>query len=264
VTAEQGTLTVITAVFGLLIGSFLNVVIARVPAGESVVHPGSRCPTCGTPIAPRDNVPVLSWLLLRGRARCCAAPISPRYPVVELAAGAFLAGVAAWTGLTWRLPAFAFLAALSIALAFIDYDTKRLPFGLVAPAYPVGMVLLGVASVAEHDRSSAVRALIGAAALWGFYRLLHLVYPRGMGYGDVRLAGLLGLYLAWLGWANLVVGGFLGFLVGGVGSGVQMALGRASLKTQVPYGPYMLVGAWLGVFAGHAVAAWYLHAAGLA
>jgi leader peptidase (prepilin peptidase)/N-methyltransferase len=261
----EGWMLIFTAcaVLGLLIGSFLNVVIARVPAGESVVRPGSRCPACRTPITPRDNVPVLSWLVLRGRARCCQVRISARYPVVELVTGAFLGGVAVWTGPSWRLPAYGFLAAMSIALAFIDYDTKRLPFWLVAPSYPAGLLLLGAASLAEHRTDALVRALIGAAALWGFYRLLHLVYPRGMGYGDVRLAGLLGLYLAWLGWGNLVVGGFFGFLVGGVGSVVQMTLGRATLKTQVPYGPYLLAGAWLGIFAGHAVVAWYLHTAGL-
>jgi len=164
---------------------------------------------------------------------------------------------------SWRLPAFAYLAALSIALAVIDIDVQRLPFWLVAPSYPVAALLLGIASLDEHDLASAIRALIGAAALWSFYRLLHLVYPRGMGYGDVRLAGVLGLYLGWLGWDRLVVGAFFGFLVGGLGSAVQMALGRASLKTQVPYGPYLLIGAWLGVLVGHHVGDWYLSTTGL-
>ena len=255
---------VICGIYGLIIGSFLNVVIARVPAGESVVRPPSRCPGCGTPIAPRDNVPVLSWLLLRGRARCCGTRISVRYPVIELGTALCLAGVAAWSGPSWRLPAFAYLAALSIALAVIDLDTKRLPFWLVAPSYPVAMVLLGLASVAEHDRDSAVRAVIGAVVLWCFYRLLHLVYPAGMGYGDVRLSGLLGLYLAWLGWDRLVAGAFLAFLVGGIGGVLVMAARRGSLKTQIPYGPYMLVGAWLGILVGHPLAHWYLHTAGLA
>ncbi|HET9657927.1 MAG TPA: prepilin peptidase [Kineosporiaceae bacterium] len=254
----------VAAVFGLVIGSFLNVVIARVPAGESVVRPGSRCPRCGTPIAARDNLPVLSWLLLRGRGRCCGAPISIRYPIVELLTGLAFTGVAAWAGFGWRLPAFAYLAALSLALAVIDIDTFRLPFWLVAPSYPVAAVLLGAASLAEHDRQSPIRALIGGAALWTFYRLMHLVYPKGMGYGDVRLSGVLGMYLAWLGWDRLVVGAFLGFLVGGLGSAVMLALRRTSLKSQIPYGPYMLAGAWLGVFLGHPVASWYLRTAGLA
>jgi leader peptidase (prepilin peptidase)/N-methyltransferase len=250
-------------VFGLVIGSFLNVVIWRVPRGRSVVSPGSVCPSCGTPIAARDNLPVLSWLLLRGRARCCGGAISVRYPLVESASAVSLAGVAVWTGPTWRLPAFAYLAALSIVLAVIDVDVKRLPYWLVAPSYPVGAVLLGIASVTEHDGSSAVRALIGAALLWTFYRLVHLAYPPGMAYGDVRLAGLLGLYLAWLGWDHLVVGAFLGFLVGGLGSAVALALRRVSLKTQIPYGPYLLLGAWLGILLGQGIADWYLRTAGL-
>jgi leader peptidase (prepilin peptidase)/N-methyltransferase len=248
---------------GLAVGSFLNVVAVRVPAGESVVRPGSRCPACHAPIAPRDNIPLLSWLLLRGRARCCGARISARYPLIEGATALFLTGVAVWAGACWRLPAFAYLAALSIVLAVIDLDTLRLPFWLVAPSYPVALVLLGAASLAEQDRSSAIRGLLGGAALWSFYRLLHLVYPAGMGYGDVRLAGLLGLYLAWLGWDRLVVGGFLAFLVGGLGSAVQMAVRRASLRSQIPYGPYMLVGTWLGVFLGHPIADWYLRTTGL-
>lgn len=250
------------AAFGLAIGSFLNVVIARVPAGESVVRPGSRCPACGAPIAARDNVPVLSWLLLRGRARCCAARISVRYPLVEVVTAVSLAGVAAWTGLSWDLPAFAYLTAVSIALAVIDVDVHRLPWWLVAPSYPVGAGLLGIASLVEQDGSAMVRALIGAATLWVFYRVLAL-YPNGMGAGDVRLAGVLGMYLAWLGWDRLIVGAFLGFLVGGIGGIIALLMRRASLKTQIPYGPYMLLGAWLGIVYGSAVADWYLSTSGL-
>jgi len=250
-------------VFGLVLGSFLNVVIWRVPRGESLIHPGSACTSCGAPVAARDNVPVLSWMLLLGQARCCGAAISVRYPLVELVTAVFLAGLAVWTGPAWRLLAFAYLAALSIVLAVIDVDVKRLPYWLVAPSYPVGAVLLGIASLGEQDLSGMVRALIGAAALWSFYTVLHLVYPPGMAYGDVRLAGVLGLYLAWLGWDHLVVGAFLGFLVGGLGSAVALALRRVSLKTQIPFGPYMLLGAWLGILFGHGVADAYLRTAGL-
>ena len=254
----------VAAVFGLLIGSFLNVVIARVPAGESVVRPGSRCPACGVPIAARDNIPVLSWLLLRGLARCCGARIGLRYPGVELTTALALAGVAAWAGASWRLPAFAYLAALTIALAVIDVDTLRLPFWLVAPSFPVAAVLLGIASLAAQDWASMLRAAIGMALLWGFYLVLFLIYPPGMGYGDVRLAGLLGLYLGWLGWHELLVGVFLGFLAGGLGGVIQLVLRRVSLKSHIPYGPYMLLGAWLGILLGQQLAGWYLHTAGLA
>jgi leader peptidase (prepilin peptidase) / N-methyltransferase len=254
-------------VFGLLIGSFLNVVIARVPDGVSVVRPGSRCPVCETPIAPRDNLPVLSWLLLRGRARCCGTRISARYPVIEAGTAVAFVAVAAWSVTAaptpWALPAFGYLAAVSIALAVIDLDTFRLPFSIVAPSYPVAAALLGAASWAEHDLSSAVRMLGGAAVMWGLYRLLHLIYPPGMGYGDVRLSGVLGLYLGWLGWGELAVGTFMGFLTGGlVGLGL-VVIGRSKLKSHIPYGPYLLTGAWIGVFAGHPISTWYLHGMGL-
>jgi leader peptidase (prepilin peptidase) / N-methyltransferase len=248
---------------GLLVGSFLNVVIRRVPAGESVVRPPSHCPSCGAPIAPRDNIPVLSWLLLRGRARCCGAAISPRYPVTEAATAAAFVAVAAWQGLSWALPAYLVLAAASLALAEIDLDTQRLPVLVVAPTFVAGLVLLGAASWLGHDPASAVRAALGAAALWLLYRTLHAVYPKGMGYGDVRLAGVLGLYLAWLGWDRLVVGAFLGFLLGGVLGIVFILAGRARMKTQIPYGPYMVAGAWLGIAVGPALASWYLRLVGL-
>jgi leader peptidase (prepilin peptidase)/N-methyltransferase len=260
-----------SALLGLIIGSFLNVVIARVPEGLSVVRPGSRCPACGTPIAARDNVPLLSWFLLRGRARCCGVRIAVRYPVVEALTGVLFALTCGFVarlaegrpGAWWMLPALLYLAALSVALAAIDLDTFRLPFSLVAPAYPVAAGLLGAASLAGRDGASAVRMLAGGALLWGLYRLLHLVYPAGMGYGDVRLSGVLGLYLGWLGWAPLVVGAFCGFLVGGVGGLALVITGRTKLRGSIPYGPYLLTGAWLGVLVGEPVATAYLHGMGL-
>jgi leader peptidase (prepilin peptidase)/N-methyltransferase len=168
----------VCAVLGLVVGSFLNVVIARVPAGESIVRPGSRCPHCGTPIAPRDNVPVLSWLLLRGRARCCGTRISPLYPLVEAGTALAFAAVAAWVGAErqaggwpppdpWFLSAFLFLAALTVCLTVIDVQVFRLPFWIVAPAYPVAGVLLGAASLASRDGGSAVRMLVGGRRCGG-------------------------------------------------------------------------------------------------
>jgi leader peptidase (prepilin peptidase)/N-methyltransferase len=254
-------------VFGLLIGSFLNVVIARVPDGVSVVRPGSHCPTCERPIAPRDNLPLVSWLVLRGRARCCGTRISARYPVIEAGTAAAFAAVTWWSlaaaSTAWVIPAFLYLAAASIALAVIDLDTFRLPFSIVAPSYPVAAVLLGAASWSEHDLPSAERMLIGGVAMWSLYRLLHLIYPPGMGYGDVRLSGVLGLYLGWLGWGELAVGTFMGFLTGGLVGLSLVVIGRSKLKSHIPYGPYLLAGVWIGVFAGHPISAWYVHGMGL-
>ena len=156
-------------VLGALVGSFLNVVIWRVPRGESVVHPPSACPACGQPIRPRDNLPVLGWLLLRGRCRDCKAPISPRYPLVEAGTGMLFALLALELGWDPVLPAYLYLAAVGIALALIDIDVKRLPDVLTLPSYVVGAVLLGIAAVAGDDLHAFLRSLLGGAAMFSIY-----------------------------------------------------------------------------------------------
>lgn len=253
------TLTlVLAAVLGLIIGSFLNVVVWRVPRGESIVRPPSACPACGHPIRPWDNVPVVSWLALRARCRDCGEPISARYPLVE-AGTAVLFGAVAWRfGLAWELPAYLYLAAIAIALALIDLDVKRLPDAIVLPSYAVAAVALGAAAVAQGEYTPLVRAAIGGAALFVFYFLIAFAYPSGMGFGDVKLAGVLGIYLAWLGWGSLVVGAFAAFVLGGVYAIGLLLARRASRKTGVPFGPWMLVGAAVGVAVGEPLWDWYL------
>jgi leader peptidase (prepilin peptidase) / N-methyltransferase len=251
------------AVLGLLIGSFLNVVVWRVPRGESVVSPPSACPACGNRVRPRDNVPVLSWLLLKRKCRDCGSPISGRYPAVEAGTAALFAVTAAYIGLQWHMPAFLYLATISIALALIDLDVRRLPDAIVLPSYLAGGALLVAASIATGDYAASIRAAIGLAALWILYFLLALAYPGGMGFGDVKLAGVLGMYLAWLGWAELALGAFMAFLLGGlIGAGL-MAVRRAGRKSKIPFGPFMLLGAYGGILFGDAVAGWYLGVLGL-
>ena len=239
--------------FGLLIGSFLNVVIWRVPRGESIVQPPSHCPGCDTPIAPRDNVPVLSWLVLRGRCRHCGTRISVRYPLVELATAGLFVAVAFKIGPHAPLPAYLYLAAISVALALIDLEHFRLPDPLTLPSYPVGLVLLLIPAIVNSTWWPFERALIGMAALFAFYDVVAFIAPKGMGGGDVKLAGVLGLYLGWLGWAQLAVGAFMAFLVGGVVSIGLVVFAGAGRKTRVPFGPFMLVGAFIGIFAGHSI-----------
>jgi leader peptidase (prepilin peptidase)/N-methyltransferase len=252
----QPLLLCIVGLLGLAVGSFLNVVIHRVPRGESLVRPGSHCPKCGTEVRNRHNIPVLGWVLLRGRCADCAAPISVRYPLVEAGTAALYVAVAAKFGLSWELPAYLYLAAVAIALAAIDIDVLRLPDAIVLPSYAIALILLLPAMIAEHSWAAGLRGLIAAAALYSLYFLLAVLHP-GMGFGDVKLALLLGLYLGWLGWSALAVGAFAGFLLGGLAGAALLLTRRAGRKTRIPFGPYMLAGAFLAVFAAAPVAHWY-------
>ncbi len=247
----------IAGLLGLAVGSFLNVVIHRVPRDESLVRPGSHCPHCGSAVRHRHNVPVLGWLLLGGRCADCRAPISARYPLVEAGTAALFVAVAARFGLSWELPAYLYLAAIAIALAAIDLDVLRLPNAIVLPSYGVAAILLVPVAVLQDDAGALLRGVLAAAALWLFYKFLALV-PRGMGGGDVKLAPLLGFYLGWLGWSAVAVGAFAAFLLGGVVGAGLMAFKLAGRKSRIPFGPYMLAGAFLAVFAAAPIADWYL------
>jgi leader peptidase (prepilin peptidase) / N-methyltransferase len=250
------------ALLGLLIGSFLNVVVHRVPQGRSVVAPRSSCPACMAPVRWHDDVPVASWLLLRGRCRDCAAPISARYPLVEVATAAGFAAMALRFGTDPALPAYLYLTAVGLALALIDLDHKRLPDALTLPSYPVLAVLLGAAALLGAG-GSWPRALLGAAGLFAVYFALCLAYPAGMGFGDVKLAGVLGMATAWLGWGEWTVGLFLGFLLGGLAGVVLVLSGRGGRKTALPFGPFMLLGALVAVLAGGPVVQAYRAVSGL-
>ena len=211
-------LVTFAGLFGLAIGSFLNVVVWRLPRGESLSSPPSACPKCGHAIRARDNVPVLGWLLLRGKCRDCGEPISPRYPIVEAVTGLSFALIAFVVGIeppaVFALPAYLYLAAISIALALIDLDTRRLPNRIVLPSLGVGAVLLALASWANGDWGALLRAVIGSAGLFALYFVIAFISPRGMGMGDVKLAAVLGLYLGWLGLGAARCGGIRGLPAG--------------------------------------------------
>lgn len=254
------SIAALAGLVGLMIGSFLNVVIWRVPRGESVVSPPSACPRCETPIRPRDNVPVLGWLILRGACRDCKEPISARYPLVELGTGVLFAVVAVKFGADPVLPAFLYLAAIGVALALIDIDVKRLPDAIVLPSYPVALALLAVGASFGSDSGDLLRAVLGGAALYAFYFALCFAYPAGMGFGDVKLAGVLGMYLGWIGWGAWTVGLFGGFLLGGLWGIGLILFGGGGRKSKVPFGPFMLVGVLLALFVGEPLADAYLSA----
>jgi leader peptidase (prepilin peptidase)/N-methyltransferase len=203
-------------------------------------------------------VPVLSWLLLRGRCAGCRHRISARYPLVEAMTAALFVAIVARFGPTLELPAYLYLAAVSVALAFIDLDVRRLPNSIVLPSYVVGGALLLPAAIAGDDWAAAGRGLLAMALLFALYSALALGYRGGMGFGDVKLAGVLGLYLGWLGWASVLVGAFAGFLLGGTAGIVLLLARRASRRTPIPFGPFMLAGALVAVFLTGPIASWYL------
>lgn len=196
---------VVMAVLGLAIGSFLNVVIYRVPRGESLVAPGSRCPSCETPIKGRHNLPVISWLALRGRCGYCTAPISVRYPLVEAGTAALFVAVAMRFGLAPQMPAYLYLATIAVTLTLIEVDVRRLPDSIVIPSYIVSGLLLIPAGAYDDGWWTGERALLGMLALLVVFFGLWFALPTVIGFGDVRLAGLLGLYLGWISWSALGV-----------------------------------------------------------
>jgi leader peptidase (prepilin peptidase)/N-methyltransferase len=252
----------LAGLLGLAFGSFANVVIHRVPRRESTVRPGSRCPACGSPIPWRDNLPLLGWLLLKGRCRACRAPIPIRYPLVEAAMGLlwFLLTLRLVdAGLGWAVPAYLALAFVCVVLAVIDASTRLLPNRITYPAFPLVLTLLLVASVGLGDLGRLGRGLLAAVAVGTFFLALALISPRGMGLGDVKLAPTLGLALGWLSWGAVAVGVFAAFLLGGLAGLAAIAVAGLTRKSLLPFGPWLVTGALLGVLAGADVTAWYTH-----
>jgi len=236
--------------FGLVFGSFLNVVIYRVPRGESIVAPRSRCPGCGTTLRALDNIPVLSYAVLRGRCRTCRAPISVQYPLVELATAGLFAGTAARFGSTWPLPAYVVLAAGLTVLAVIDLEQRKLPKAIVYLVTVAVGALLVLASGEIGDWHRLLVAACSGAVWFGLFFAIHAMNPRWRGFGDVRLAFLLGLSLGWLGVGYVFLGFFLASFIGAaVGIGL-IAANRASLTSRVPFGPFLALGTMIAVFAG--------------
>lgn len=223
-------------------GSFLNVVIWRVPRGESIARPPSHCPKCGTRIKARDNVPIVSWLLLRGRCRSCAEPISARYPLIEGLTGLVFALIVATRGLEWDLAWQLPLASVLIAVAVIDLDHKLIPNRILLPAAVWGLV------TAVAIRPSDLPALLAwGAGAFAFFLGAALLYPAGMGMGDVKLAGVMGFYLG----NSVGPALFVALLAGSlVGIAIIARHGAKGRKMGVPFGPFLALGGIVGLLAG--------------
>ena len=275
--ATPSTLIPCIGLLGLLVGSFLNVVIHRLPKmmenewrnqcaelhGDapvedepfSLIRPRSRCPSCGHPISALENIPILSWLWLRGRCSDCQAPISPRYPIVEAVTGLCSAAGAAYFGYGWMLLGALLLIWSLIALTFIDADTQLLPDSITLPLLWMGLCfnLFGVFA----DLSSAVLgAMVGYLSLWSVYWAFKLVTGKeGMGYGDFKLLAALG---AWLGWQMLPLIILLSSLVGAAVGIVLIILARQGRHVPIPFGPYLAAAGLIALIWGKDLTQMYL------
>jgi leader peptidase (prepilin peptidase)/N-methyltransferase len=227
---------------GLLVGSFLNVVIYRLPRGESLLRPASRCPGCGTPIKPWENIPVVSWLILRGRCRSCGASISARYPVIEALTAAAFVGAALTRGVDDDLAVWLPFVAMLIAVAGIDLDHRIIPNKILLPA-----AIWGLAATIAFRPDNVDDSLIAGGIAFTALLVAAVAYPAGMGMGDVKLAGVMGIYLG-SGVAPAMLAAFLAGSV--VGVAIIAREGRDARKKGVPFGPFLALGGLIGVYAG--------------
>jgi leader peptidase (prepilin peptidase)/N-methyltransferase len=251
------TAAVVLGIFGLLIGSFANVVIYRVPEGRSIVRPPSGCPACGSRVRTRDNIPVISWLVLRGRCRDCHAPISLRYPAVEALVGALFVGVGLRFGISWTGVGEAALAAGLVVLAFIDLEHLLLPKKIVYATLTVVAVVFVAGAATGTQWHRLLVAAISAVVPWALFFVINFVSPRAMGFGDVRLALLIGFGLGWLGAGYAFLGFIVASVLGSVVGVTMIALGKAGRRTPIPFGTFLAAGAVVAVLAGAPVVNWY-------
>jgi len=241
---------VISGLYGLLFGSFLTVVVDRVPRGASVVRPGSACGACNTRLTALDLVPLVSWVALRGRCRTCGARIGLEPVIIELITGSLFALFAWHFGLSWRLPAFCVLAVGLVGLTAIDLRIKRLPREITYATAALGVPLLCIAALVEHEPKRIWMTFLGAGIAFALMGLIYVVSRGGMGDGDVRLSPLLGAYMGFLNPGIAPVGLFFGFATGAVVGIALMIIRRGGRKTEVPFGPFLALGTMLGIFYG--------------
>ena len=244
---------------GLIFGSFATVAAHRIPRRETIVSGRSKCPNCDRQIRAHENIPVLSWILLRGRCAGCKEPISVRYPLIELGTGILFALSAAKFGFTEEAFIYAAFFWVLVVLTVIDLDHKLLPDRVVYPAFVVGWIALIAAALADSDPARLVDAAIGSAIFGGFFFVVAFVYPAGMGGGDIKLAFVLGTFIGYLGAPGLVlVGMFLSFLIGALGGMGVMVVSGKGRKSQVPFGPFLAAGTVVAIMWGQSLLDLYL------
>ena len=272
------SLSVVAALFGAIVGSFLNVVVHRLPAGLSIVFPGSRCPRCGAPIRAKDNVPVLSWIALGGRCRDCHEPIDPRYPLVELANALLWAALALRFGFGFPLFAFAALCSALLAITLIDIDHWIIPDVITLPGIALGLAASfflpprgGLVVAFLHHRLGLDRlpGFLASLGFWdslaalliggGLFYLVAVVSRGGMGGGDIKLTAMMG---AFLGMRDLAVAIFIGLIAGSAVGIALMITGRKTRKDAIPFGPFLALGGICAVFWGRRLMEWYLNLRG--
>lgn len=247
---------VVAIPFGLVLGSFNTVAIHRIPREESVTAPRSRCPVCGTQLRNADNVPVISWLLLRGRCRACGARISPMYPLIEVATAALFVAAALTFDEVWVALMVAPFLGLMVALAVIDIRHRIIPNRVVYPSFLVFGAYIAVVGVAGGGLD-AISGVIGMLAYGGGLLLVAIVSPSGMGMGDVKLAALIGLVLGSIGLRYVAVAAGMGILLGGVAAIVALVAG-ASRKKAIPFGPFLAAGAVAAALVAPQISSIYL------
>ena len=246
----QVTLEAVTGVFGLLIGSFVGVVVDRVPRKESIVSPPSHCVACEAPIRPYDNIPVIYYVALRGRCRACHTRIPPRDALLELGTGILFVLLAWRLGSAWALPAYCVFAATAVAISAIDIEHMRIPSAVVYATAALGAPLLVLASAGTHDWSALESAAIGGAGAFATFFALFYAVPKGIGFGDVRFAGLCGGFLGWLGYREVVAGFLISFVVAGVPAALLLAMHKVKRQTKIPFGPFLAAGTVIAVLFG--------------
>ena len=240
-------------VFGLVIGSFIGVVVDRLPRQESIVSPPSHCVACSAPVRAYDNIPVVSYVVLRGRCRACGARIPPRDALLELGIGILFVLLAWRLTSAWALPAYCVLAAAVVGISAIDVEHMRIPSTLVYSTAVLGAPLLVLASAGTHRWSALLGALIGGAVAFAAFFTLFFAVPKGIGFGDVRLAGLCGGFLGWMGYREVIVGFLISFIVAGVPAAVLLAMHKVNRRTQIPFGPFLAAGTVITVLFGEPV-----------